>query len=79
MAAILMVGCTSGTDKRNGHLPQPSDSLYTEERALKGYGENPERALLMIDSAEMAGNISAPRASLLRAKVYGLACQGGTA
>jgi len=76
MAAILMVGCTSGTDKRNGHLPQPSDSLYTEERALKGYGENPERALLMIDSAEMAGNISAPRASLLRAKVYGLAYQG---
>ena len=76
MAAILMAGCTGSADKSNRHLPQPLDTLYTEKRAMKGHGENPERSLLMIDSAETVGNISAGRATLLRAMVYGQACDG---
>ena len=47
-----------------------SDTLYTEQAAMKAYATNPERALLIIDSAEIVGNLTDIRADLLRAKVY---------
>ena len=47
-----------------------SDTLYTEQAAMKAYATNPERALLIIDSAEIVGNLTDIRADLLRAVVY---------
>ena len=47
-----------------------SDTLYTEQAAMKAYATNPERALLIIDSAEIVGNLTDIRADMLRAKVY---------
>ena len=47
-----------------------SDTLYTEQAAMKAYATYPERALLIIDSAEIVGNLTDIRADLLRAKVY---------
>ena len=38
------------------------------------YGTQPERALQIIDSAEIVGNLTEDRASLLRAKVFCLTC-----
>ena len=51
-------------------MPQADDTLYTEERAMDIYDREPERALRMIDSAEMVGNVTDYRAELLRARVY---------
>ena len=65
---LMLAGCTGkgGTN----HVPQASDSLYTEEEAKAIYDYEPERAMVIIDSAEMVGNITDYRADLLRAIVY---------
>jgi AraC-like DNA-binding protein len=55
-------------------VPQASDTLYTEKAAMDVYGTQPERALVIIDSAEIVGNLTEDRASLLRAKVFCLTC-----
>ena len=73
--AVLMLGCIgSGTHsdegRRVGRTPQPSDTLYTKKAAMEAFALDPERALLIIDSAEIVGNLSDFGADLLRAKVY---------
>ena len=73
--AALMLGCTgTGTHSDEGRgvgrTPQPSDTLYTMEAAMEAFALDPERALLIIDSAEIVGNLSDFGADLLRAKVY---------
>ena len=71
MAAILTVGCSSNgshpsVEKRvgerssgmgggKGHVPQASDTLYTEARAMSFMAREPKRALEIIDSAETGG------------------------
>jgi len=54
---------------------QPSDTLYTQEAAMEAYAFDPDRALLIIDSAEIVGNMSAVDADVLRAKVYSWTCE----
>ena len=66
--AIVIMGCTGGSGTK--HVPQASDSLYTEERAMEIYAKEPQRALRIIDSAEVVGNVSDFRAELLRARIY---------
>ena len=68
LIAFLLAGCTGGgtSGKR---VPQASDSLYTEERAMAIYDTLPERALQILDSAEIVGNMPDYRAALFRAKV----------
>ena len=51
-------------------VAQNFDTLYTEKAAMETYATNPERALLIIDSAEIVGNLTDIRADLLRAVVY---------
>ena len=65
---MILAGCTGGgtSGKR---VPQASDSLYTEERAMAIYDTLPERALQILDSAEIVGNMPDYRAALFRAKV----------
>ena len=53
--AILLGSCTGNGN--NQHEPQPSDTLYTPERAMQIYAYEPERALVIIDSALIIGNI----------------------
>ena len=76
LAAALMCSCTGGDSSLLGrdHVPQASDTLYTEKAAMDVYGKLPERALEIIDSAEIVGNLTKDRASLLRAKVFCLTC-----
>ncbi|MBO4625346.1 MAG: helix-turn-helix domain-containing protein [Bacteroidales bacterium] len=52
------------------HVPQPSDTLYTARAAMLVYGTDPDRALTIIDSALIVGNVDAFEADYLRAKVY---------
>ena len=68
LALVVITGCTGGgtSGKR---VPQAGDTLYTEERAMAIYDSLPERALLILDSAEVVGNMTDYRAALFRAKV----------
>ena len=63
-----MVGCTGGSGTK--HVPQASDTLYTEKATMDVYAKEPERALDIIDSALIVGNVTKDRADLLRATVY---------
>lgn len=71
---VIMTSCTGGrTMKREPHL---SDTLYTAKAAMKIYDYNPTRALLIIDSAEIVGNLSHDHASYYRAKVFTMSLEG---
>ena len=59
--------------KRELHL---SDTLYTAKAAMKIYDYNPTRALLIIDSAEIVGNMSHDRADYYRAKIFTMTLEG---
>ena len=65
-AALLMMGCVQ--KHRVQHSPSPSDTLYTESKALDMYGQNPQRALAIVASAEIVGSLSHSRADMLRIK-----------
>lgn len=56
VAILVIVGCTGKGGVK--HVRQASDSLYTEERAMEIYAKEPQRALQLIDSAQMVGNVS---------------------
>lgn len=70
LAALTAVAAGCGRGDNGGRQPQPSDTLYTKEAAMAIYAREPERALLIIDSAEVIGNIGASDATYLRARVY---------
>ena len=73
IAAILMVGCTGkGKDSASSREPQASDTLYTWRAAMQVYGYQPERALQIIDSAVIVGNMSEVWADANRARVYSM-------
>lgn len=66
--ALFAVSC-SNTDKDVKYQSQPGDTLYTADAAMAIYGRNPERALIILDSAVIVGNLDADLAKMLRAKV----------
>lgn len=69
---LVLVGCT-GRGIRSGEGldgSRPSDTLYTEKAAMSVYALQPERALQIIDSAELLGNLTVVKADYLRALVY---------
>ena len=72
-AIFLVVGCTDkdarDTEKREG-TPQPSDTVYTQQAAMAVYGYQPERALQIIDSAVIVGNLSEVWGDVNRARIY---------
>lgn len=71
---IIMISCTGGTTmKREPHL---SDTLYTAKAAMDIYDYNPKRALIIIDSAEIVGNMTHDRASYYRAKIFTMTFEG---
>lgn len=69
LAVFLTTGC-KGVGGSSKHVPQATDSLYTEKAALDVYAREPARALGIIDTALMVGNLTDERADLLRATVY---------
>lgn len=69
LGIFVLLGCSRGT-QMPVHIPQASDSLYTAKVALQIYGTQPDRALVIIDSAQTVGNINVYQADFLRAKVY---------
>ena len=68
-----MVGCTEKSKETgNSREPQASDTLYTWRAAMQVYGYQPERALQIIDSAVIVGNMSELQADVNRARVYSM-------
>lgn len=52
------------------HVPRPSDTLYTARAAMLVYGTDPARALRIVDSALIVGNVDPFEADYCRAKIY---------
>ena len=81
LALFIYVGCKDNglhSDESMDEKPrvsQSSDTLYTEKAALSIYGTQPERALQIIDTAELVGNLSETHADFLRAMVYSRAVE----
>ena len=63
----MMVGCTgnSGTQQEE----QPQDTTYTQQAAMRVYDYDPVRALRIVDSAVIAGNLSDWQADKNRARI----------
>ena len=72
--AVLTMSCTN--NNKLYHELRRSDTLYTAKAAMDVYDYNPTRALLIIDSAEIVGNMSRDLASYYRAKVFTMTFEG---
>ena len=66
----LTVGCTSSDKPVRNRQPQPTDTVYTQQAAISIYGYKPERALQIIDSAVIVGNLSEVWGDVNRARIY---------
>ena len=67
-ALLILVAC--GGDKPVRQLPHLGDTPYQQDSILVTYATNPERALVLLDSALMLGNITDYRGQVIRAKIY---------
>ena len=67
-AFLTFVGCQD--DKSVRHLPHLGDTPYQIDSVMVAYATDPERALTLLDSALLLGNVSDYRAQFMRAKIY---------
>ena len=68
--ALLIISCSGKKDQVTDREPQASDTLYTSKAAMNIYAYEPERALTIIDSALLLGNVEFNHAQLMRAKIF---------
>ena len=67
-ALLTLAGCGEGKSVRQ--LPHLGDTPYQQDTILVTYATNPERALTLLDSALLLGNISEYRGQCIRARIY---------
>ena len=67
-ALLTLAGCGDGKSVRQ--LPHLGNTPYQQDTILVTYATNPERALTLLDSALLLGNISEYRAQCIRARIY---------
>ena len=65
---LTLTGCGGGNSVR--HIPHLGDTPYQQDSILVVYATNPKRALRLLDSALLLGNISDYRGQFIRAKIY---------
>ncbi len=65
---LFLAGCDSGKSVRQ--ITNLGDTPYQQDSILVAYATNPERALTLLDSALLLGNISEYRGQFIRAKIY---------
>ena len=65
---LALAGCRDGKSVRQ--LPHLGDTPYQQDSVLVAYATNPVRALTLLDSALLLGNISDYRGQIIRAKIY---------
>lgn len=66
---LLVLG-SCGDSKSVRQLPHLGDTPYQADTVLVTYATNPERALTLLDSALVLGNVSDYRAQFIRAKIF---------
>ena len=67
-ALLTLAGC--GDSKSVRQLPHLGNTPYQQDTIQVTYATNPERALTLLDSALLLGNISEYRAQCIRARIY---------
>ena len=67
-ALLTIMGCGGGKSTRQ--LPHLGNTPYQQDSILVTYATNPERALTLLDSALLLGNISEYRGQFIRAKIF---------
>lgn len=65
---LVLAGCGGGKSVRQ--VPHLSNTPYQPDSILVAYATNPERALMLLDSALLLGNINDYRGQYIRAKIY---------
>ena len=65
---LFLASCGGGNSVRQ--LPHLGDTPYQMDSISVTYATNPDRALTLLDSALLLGNISEYRGQFLRAKIY---------
>ena len=65
---LILAGCGGGNSVRQ--LPHLGNTPYQQDSILVTYATDPERALTLLDSALLLGNISEYRGQFIRAKIY---------
>ena len=66
----FLTACQGGTMGARSSSPAEENSLYTERSAMSLYTTDPERALVLLDSAVVVGNITPARGKCLQAMTY---------
>lgn len=69
LVMLIFIGCGRQV-KTAKHLPHTGDTPYQMDSILLTYGSDPERALVMLDSAALLGNVSNYRERYLRATIF---------
>ena len=67
LAVLVLSGCTSGDDVKA--VEREGNSPYTQQAAMDIYAYQPDRALQIIDSAVIEGNLSQWQADMCRARI----------
>ena len=65
---LTLAGC--GENKSVRHLSHIGDTPYQQDSILVAYATDPERALTLLDSALLLGNVSDYRGQFIRAKIF---------
>ena len=65
---LMLTGCGGGNSVRQ--VPHLRNTPYQQDTILVTYATNPERALTLLDSALLLGNISDFRGQVIRARIY---------
>ena len=66
---LMIAGCNSG-EQRVKHIEDLGDTPYQEDTILVTLAANPERAMLLLDSAVHLGNIDEYREKFIRASIF---------
>ena len=70
LLVLILVFANCGRNNSARHIPNLGDTPYQADSVLVAYGYHPNRALVMLDSALLLGNINEYRAKFIRAKIY---------
>lgn len=70
LLVFILVFASCGRNNSARHIPNLGDTPYQEDSVLVAYGNHPDRALVMLDSALLLGNVNEYRAQFIRAKIF---------
>ena len=66
----ILVFASCGRNNTASHIRNLGETPYQEDSVLVAYGYHPNRALILLDSALLLGNINDYRGLFIRAKIY---------